>query len=120
MHFQVENSVQQKLIIRSAEKSLDAIVDAKPKVPYLNKRTFVGLGRKVLLAILDGKAYVHGFISFVDNSLMEYFNLTDHFPAHDKSVLWSSIDFHWPIDSSKISSRDSKHPAIGGKICIFS
>ena len=120
MHFQVENSAQQKLVTCPVGKVLDVIVDVRIESPYFNKPISFELGEKEPLAILIGKGYAHGFLSLTDNSFMQYLTSTVHSPAHDKGVLWSSIDFNWPTDSPKISNRDSNHPAIGREICIFS
>jgi dTDP-4-dehydrorhamnose 3,5-epimerase len=120
MHFQVKNSAQQKLVTCPVGKVLDVIVDVRIESPYFNKPISIELGEKEPLAILIGKGYAHGFLSLTDNSFMQYLTSTVHSPAHDKGVLWSSIDFNWPTDSPKISNRDSNHPAIGREICIFS
>lgn len=120
MHFQVENSAQQKLVTCPVGKVLDVIVDVRIESPYFNKPISIELEEREPLAILIGKGYAHGFLSLTDNSFMQYLTSTVHSPAHDKGVLWSSIDFNWPTGSPKISNRDSNHPAIGREVCIFS
>ena len=57
--------------------------------------------------------YAHGFLSLEDDSLMLYSTSTVHCPELDKGILWSSIDFEWPINILPIlSERDKNHPHI--------
>ena len=64
------------------------------------------------ISLLMDDSYAHGFLSLENNSILHYVTTCRHSPAHDRGILWSSIDFDWPIDSPILSSRDMNHPPI--------
>lgn len=119
MHFQAGTSAQQKLVSCIHGSVLDVIVDVRPNSPYFNKPFSVELSSTNNTSVFVGKGYSHGFLSLEDKSIMLYSTSTIHSPENDLGVLWSSIDFDWPVAHPVVSERDSRHPEIGFIQCEF-
>ena len=58
------------------------------------------------------KGYGHGFLALDDDTWMLYSTTSVHNNDLDFGVLWSSINFDWPVSNPKISYRDNLHPPI--------
>lgn len=112
MHYQDGCSAHEKLIYCSQGSVLDVVVDVRAQSPFFNKPITIKLDSNDDYAIYIGKGYAHGFLSYSDNTSIIYCTSTIHNPALDKGVLWSSIDFEWPIASPILSERDKEHPTI--------
>ena len=120
MHFQTDIFAHKKLIFCSYGKVLDVIVDVRKSSDYFNKPFSKILDTNSSQAILIDKGFAHGFLSLEDESCMFYMTSTVHNPNFDKGILWSSINFNWPISEPIISKRDLNHPSIESSKCIFS
>lgn len=112
MHFQVAEAAHDKLICCLRGSILDVIVDIQPSSPNFNKPISIQLTEDQKVALLIQKGYAHGFLSRADDSMMLYGTSTIHSPDLDRGVLWSSIDFDWPINDPILSLRDKSHPSI--------
>lgn len=112
MHFQAEEYEHDKLVCCVSGKVLDVVVDIRPDSPSFNKSFATELSPESSSALLIPKGYAHGFLALDDNCHMVYHVSTVHSPAHDRGVLWSSINFEWPIQEPIVSLRDSSHPDI--------
>jgi len=115
MHFQVGPAEHVKLVCCTQGSVLDVVVDIRLESCYFNQPVGIELNEKKPLALLIGKGYAHGFLSLDDNSTLLYATSTVHQPEFDCGVLWSSINFNWPIQNPLISERDQKHPAISNR-----
>ena len=113
MHFQVDEAAHDKLVSCPKGRVLDVVVDVRPESPQFNKPIALELSEEDSAVLLIGKGYAHGFLSIDDDSWMMYATTTVHNPSLDRGVLWSSIDFEWPVDTPIVSDRDQRHPAIG-------
>lgn len=112
MHFQVGEAAHDKLVCCPKGRVLDVVVDVRPESPHFNKPFAIELSDSNSIALLIGKGYAHGFLSLEYYSSMLYYTTTVHNPELDRGVLWSSIDFDWPIQQPLISERDASHPKI--------
>jgi dTDP-4-dehydrorhamnose 3,5-epimerase len=112
MHFQVSEAAHDKLVTCIKGRVLDVVVDVRPESPYFNQPYATQLTRESKKVLLIGKGYAHGFLSLDDDSWLLYITSTVHNPSLDKGVLWSSINFNWPISKPILSSRDLRHPPI--------
>ena len=113
MHFQVGEAAHEKLIFCPKGRVLDVVVCICPKSPHFNKPISVELSEHRDIGLIIGKGYGHGFLSLDDDSWMMYSTTSVHCPSLDRGVLWSSINFDWPIQDPIISKRDRQHPLIG-------
>lgn len=112
MHFQVDEAAHDKLVCCLKGRVLDVVVDIRPDSLHFNQPVAFDLSEHDNAALLIGKGYGHGFLSLEADSWMLYLNNTVHNPALDRGVLWSSIDFDWPVRQPVISERDRHHPSI--------
>ena len=112
MHFQTGKAAHDKMVFCATGHVLDVIVDIRPKSPNFNKPVSIELKASVPVVLLISKNYAHGFLSLEDESIMLYSTTTVHQPDFDCGVLWSSIDFNWPIQNPILSKRDREHPSI--------
>ena len=112
MHFQAEEAAHDKLVFCPKGRVLDVIVDVNSESPHFNKPVALELSENDSTILLIGKGYAHDFLSLEEDSWMLYSTTTVHKPSLDCGVLWSSIDFQWPIDSPILSERDCNHPTI--------
>ena len=120
MHFQIGEAAHDKLVYCSSGKVLDVIVDVRKESMFFNKPFSIELSGTDSTIVFISKGYAHGFLSKTQISTMHYFTSTVHQPLLDRGVLWSSIDFKWPIKKPIISDRDMKHPLIKDIKCEFS
>ena len=112
MHFQVGHAAHDKLVYCLKGRVLDVVVDIRKDSPYFNKPVSIELNESKSQALLICKGYAHGFLALQDESWMLYNTSTVHHPECDCGVLWSSIDFDWPIKKPILSARDLMHPSI--------
>lgn len=119
MHFQAGKAAHDKLVYCLKGKLLDVVVDVRPDSPHYNDPFSIELSENKNTCVLIGKGYAHGFLSLEDDSLMLYNTSTVHCPELDFGVLWSSINYKWPIASPILSPRDLLHPEIGVVSCEF-
>ena len=120
MHYQVCEYSHEKLITCLRGKILDVIVDVRPNSKYFNKPVSHILSEENPQALLIGKGYAHGYLSLSENTVVSYLTSTVYAPKFDCGVLWSSIDFKWPIRDPILSERDKLHPLLGNHKCEFS
>ena len=113
MHYQSGVAAHNKLVFCPRGRVLDVVVDIRPDSPNFNKPFSIELSPTNSTALFISKGYAHGFISLDDDSWMFYLTDTVHCPALDQGILWSSLDFEWPILNPRVSQRDSLHPPIG-------
>jgi dTDP-4-dehydrorhamnose 3,5-epimerase len=112
MHFQTGEHSHDKLVCCLAGRVLDVVVDVRPGSATFNQPYAVELSAADCKALLIPRGYAHGFLSMEDSSLMSYLTTTVHAPSHDRGVLWSSLDFEWPVENPNVSERDQLHPPI--------
>ena len=112
MHFQIGEAAHEKLVYCMRGSVLDVVVDVRPESPKFNQPVAIELSDDEPMALLISKGYAHGFLSLRDESWMLYSTTTAHCPELDRGVLWSSIDFNWPVQHPLLSERDRTHPSI--------
>ena len=120
MHYQIGQFAHKKLVTCFKGRVIDVIVDVRPNSLNFNKPISHILSEEKPEAILIGKGYAHGFLSLQENTGMLYMTSTIYAPNFDCGVLWSSINFNWPLQDPIISIRDTLHPRIGEHKCEFS
>lgn len=113
MHFQTPPFSLDKLVFCITGSVLDVIVDLR-----INSSTYLN----VYSTILDSKSSkmifipngcAHGFLSLENNSILQYKVSEEYNSKNDKGILWSSINFDWPIiDKLIISERDQILPSL--------
>ena len=112
MHFQKGDSAYIKLVTCIRGCVLDVVVDVQRDSKHYNLPFSIELSENSNKALLIGKNYAHGFLALQEECWMLYTTTKVHNPSLDQGVLWSSINFDWPIQDPLLSLRDSQHPPI--------
>ena len=89
---------------------IDVVVDLKTGSPYFNKIKY-NLEADLPSVLFVPSWCSHGFLALEEYE-MYYFTSHEYDPMRDKGILWSSINFHWPIRNPILSERDLIHPSI--------
>lgn len=107
MHFQVPPHDHIKVAYCVQGRALDVILDLRRGSPtYGRCASFVLSGDGGEIAYLP-RGIAHGFLALEDDVIMQYKVTSTYSPAHDRGILWSSIDLSWPEPDPVISSRDA-------------
>lgn len=112
MHYQSGRYAQNKLVYVISGKINDVFIDLRK-----NSKTYLRT-QNILLSCTNNKAIflprgvAHGFRVLSESSIIGY--LVDNFynKAHDKGVLWSSINYQWKIKNPNVSKRDKNLPPL--------
>jgi dTDP-4-dehydrorhamnose 3,5-epimerase len=112
MHFQREPASMSKLVWCTRGKVLDVVVDIRTDSPWFNRPFTCELTEHEPVGIFIPQGYAHGFLSLEDDSATHYLVSVGHDPGLDVGVLWSSINFDWPIANPVLSERDLRLPSI--------
>tara|TARA_B100000900_G_scaffold384338_1_gene373077 strand:+ start:954 stop:1520 length:567 start_codon:yes stop_codon:yes gene_type:complete len=105
MHFQVPPYHCSKLIYVVKGAVLDVLVDLRVQSPTFKKvKSLILSENKNSLLIPPGIG--HGFLALEDDTIMVYNQSKVYDRKHDDGILWSSIDFDWPISNPILSDRD--------------
>lgn len=112
MHYQEGVHAHDKLVSCLSGSVLDVVVDIRPSSDYFNIPFAFKLSKSVKKSLFICKGLAHGFLSLEDDSSLMYLTSTEHNQNSDKGILWSSIDFKWPVKNPILSSRDLSHPSI--------
>ena len=112
MHYQKEPYGHKKLVYCSHGKALDVCVDLRK-----SSKTYGCIESFILVpddrCVLIPKGVAHGFLALEDETIMNYYTSSVYNQNADSGILWSSIDFDWPITNPIISERDLNHPQFG-------
>jgi dTDP-4-dehydrorhamnose 3,5-epimerase len=105
MHFQTPPFACSKLIWVSRGAIVDVAVDLRRGTGFGNV-TSVRLDAATGAAVWIPLGFAHGFQSLDDGTIVNYAVDAPYSPEHDTGILWSSIDFAWPLPAGPISQRD--------------
>lgn len=108
MHYQEAESAHEKLVTCVHGRVLDVVVDVRSCSPNFNQPFAIELSPGLGITLLISKPYAHGFLALEDQSIVSYCTTSIHNPSMDTGVLWSSIDYSWPVAHPIVSERDSR------------
>lgn len=106
LHFQSIPHEQEKIVWVSEGSIIDVIVD-------LNSGNNFGKITSYLLSEENGnylhvpKGFAHGFQVISDTAIVNYAANHERVASSEEGILWSSIDFDWPLSKPVVSDRDS-------------
>jgi dTDP-4-dehydrorhamnose 3,5-epimerase len=107
MHYQCPPHAQAKLVRCSQGEFLDVVVDIRIGSPTFGKCNAVVLSAENRLRLFVPKGFLHGFLTLVDDAVIEY-SCSDYFaPECDGSVHWNSLDFDWGNIDPVVSEKDA-------------
>ena len=105
LHFQTPPHAVNKLVWVSSGSVVDVVVDLRRGDSYGAVATFE-LSAVAGSAVWVPDGFAHGFQALTDNAIVNYAVDAGYAPSNDAGVLWSSIDFAWPLPAGAISERD--------------
>lgn len=106
LHFQTPPFAVDKLVWVSSGSIVDVVVDVRRGPGYGAVRSFT-LDSATGNAVFVPAGFAHGFQALEDDSIVNYAVDKGYAPDNDTGVLWSSIDFDWPLPPAAISVRDT-------------
>lgn len=112
MHFQTPPCDHAKLVYCLQGEVLDVVVDLRLGSPCFGQCQSFRLSPQKANSLYIPSGIAHGFLSLSENSVMQYKVTSIHSAEHDAGILWSSLDFEWPVDTPILSSRDEQHPRL--------
>ena len=112
MHFQEPPFDHEKLVYCVSGSVLDVIVDLRTGSPSEGHCISVELDDVDCHAMYIPRGCAHGFLTRSESATLVYKTTTEYSPEHDAGVLWSSVQFDWPLDEPVLSERDRNFPAL--------
>jgi dTDP-4-dehydrorhamnose 3,5-epimerase len=109
LHYQAPPHAQDKLVRCTRGAIFDVAVDIRKGSPTYRQWVGVELSRENGEQLLIPKGFLHGFVTLMPDTEVQY-KCSDHYASQcDGSVLWSSLDIDWPLPdgiSPKLSAKD--------------
>ena len=112
LHYQSPPHAQDKLVRCSRGAILDVAVDARLGSPtygqWIAEELTADNGRQILVP----KGFLHGFLTLLPDTEVQYKCTDLYAPAHDGGVRWDSCGIDWGLSSAPIlSAKDESAPA---------
>lgn len=118
-HFQKPPHSHAKLIYCISGRVLDVVMDIREDSPTYGHCAGVDLSAANHHVIYIPVGFAHAFASLEDGSCLVYKTNAVHAPEADSGILWSSVDFDWPIENPNISERDQGFETMGQFVSPF-
>lgn len=111
MHYQAPPRSQDKLVRCTRGAILDVVFDARKGSPTYGQWCAEELTAENSKQLLVPKGFLHGFVTLVSDSEIQY-KVTDYYDAEcDGSVRWDSLGINWGLSTSPIlSAKDVNAP----------
>jgi dTDP-4-dehydrorhamnose 3,5-epimerase len=118
LHFQTPPVAGNKLVWVSRGSVVDVVVDVRAHSGFGAVAHFDLTGdRGDALWVPVG--FAHGFQALEDDTIVNYAVDAPYAPQNDTGVLWSSIDFDWPLPTGAVSERDQGFFALAEFVSPF-
>ena len=109
LHFQSPPHAQDKLVRCGRGALFDVAVDIRTGSPTYGQWVGEELSRVNGLQLLIPKGFLHGFVTLMPDTEVQYKCSDNYAPQCDGSVLWSSLGIDWPLPDDvlpKLSVKD--------------
>jgi len=112
MHYQAPPRAQDKLVRCTKGAILDIVFDARTGSPsygeWVAEKLTADNGKQLLVP----KGFLHGFVTLIPYSEVQY-KVTDFYDAEcDGAVRWDSLGIDWGLSTPPVlSAKDAKAPA---------
>ncbi|MFN7052537.1 MAG: dTDP-4-dehydrorhamnose 3,5-epimerase [Gemmobacter sp.] len=116
LHFQKPPRAQDKLMRCTRGAIFDVAVDVRRGSPTYGQWTGAELSAENGHQLLVPKGFLHGFVTLVADTEVQYKCTDVYSPECDGAVLWSSCGIDWPLHGSApvLSDKDRTAPAFAG------
>lgn len=113
LHFQAPPRAQDKLVRCSRGAIMDVAVDARRGSPFYGQWVGIELSAENGYQLLVPKGFLHGFVTLIDDTEVQYKCTDAYAPECDGSVHFASLNIDWGIAPSKaiLSDKDACAPA---------
>ena len=111
MHFQAPPADHDKLIYVTNGEILDVIVDIRKSSATYGQALSVSLSA-LGNSLFIPKGFAHGFLTISESATVIYNVSTVYQPKNDQGILWSSLDFEWPVKDPILSVRDKNFQSL--------
>jgi len=112
LHYQAPPHAQDKLVRCTRGAIFDLVVDARVGAPSYGQWIGVELNAENGKQLLVPKGFLHGFVTRLPDTEVQY-KVTDIYaPECDGSVRWDSVGIDWGLDGTPVlSDKDAAAPA---------
>tara|TARA_E500000178_G_C16993651_1_gene742079 strand:+ start:438 stop:1007 length:570 start_codon:yes stop_codon:yes gene_type:complete len=110
LHYQAPPFAQDKLVRCTRGAVFDVAVDVRKGSPTYGQSVGVELSRENGQQLFVPAGFLHGFITLLNDTEVQYKCSNYYSPQCDGSVHWSSCNISWPIPKSivpKLSDKDN-------------
>jgi dTDP-4-dehydrorhamnose 3,5-epimerase len=116
MHSQKEPYTQNKIVFCLFGRIIDVVVDLREHSPTYLKEEYFILDSDSNVGLFVPKGYAHGFLTLVENTLVQYFTDNTYSPENETSINFQSLSISKYISSNKLvmSKKDSDAKVIRG------
>jgi dTDP-4-dehydrorhamnose 3,5-epimerase len=112
LHFQAPPHAQDKLVRCARGAIFDVAVDIRRGSPTYGRWVAVELTPENGKQFFVPKGFLHGFVTLLPGTEVQYKCSDFYAPDSDGSVLWNSLDIAWPLGREPIlSAKDARAPA---------
>lgn len=112
LHFQTPPLDHVKLVFCVKGQVVDVVLDLRVGSPTYGAVDVFELSAEKANFIYIPKGFAHGFCVLSDEATMVYKVSSPYSIKHDSGVLWSSIDFNWPVKDPVLSARDKSFESL--------
>jgi len=107
MHFQHQPYDHGKLVYVVSGKIMDVVLDLRNSSATFGKYFYIELSADARNAIYMGKGFAHGFLSLIDQSIVEYHTTTVQSKLAEGGIKYDSFGFDWGVTNPIVSDRDN-------------
>jgi dTDP-4-dehydrorhamnose 3,5-epimerase len=112
MHYQINESGEDKLVSCVKGKIMDVVIDMRAKSKTYCQHICTWLEDKDNKMLLVPRGFAHGFITLTDNCMVMYQVSNYYNKENERGVRWNDPFFNiiWPTKKPIISKKDANHP----------
>lgn len=111
LHYQAPPHAQDKLVRCTRGAVLDIAIDVRKGSPGFGKWVGVELTAENGKQLLVPQGFLHGFVTLMPNTEVQYKVSDFYAPQCDGAVRWDSAGVEWGVDAPHLSAKDTKAPA---------
>ena len=114
LHYQSPPHAQDKLVRCSRGAIFDVVVDVRKGSPTLGQWFGVELTAENGKQLLIASGFLHGFVTTLPETEVQYMVTDVYSPEHDGAVRWDSCGIHWPSETIApiLSVKDRAAPPL--------
>jgi dTDP-4-dehydrorhamnose 3,5-epimerase len=112
LHFQTPPFDHAKYVTCLRGEILDVVVDIRKGSPTFGRVASFELSESEATSIYIPSGFAHGFLAKSEDATVLYRVTSVYAPENDAGILWSSVDFKWPVSIPIVSDRDAGFAAI--------